>query len=224
MLRWKLTGKTAALDELADNIAKNIDNPINELMWAAPGTMLCAWFLYQATEERRWRDLFQRSADYLFATWKLDESSQYYAWTQHMYGIDAIHLGAVHGFAGNILPMLKGIELLSNEQQQLLLTRTEQTLMKTAQVEVDYANWLPCLGKARPGRETPVLHICHGAPGTVIATADMWPLASPAYQKLMLQAANLIWQAGPLKKPWGLCHGTAGNGYALLKLPGYAVD
>jgi hypothetical protein len=28
----------------------------------------------------------------------------------------------------------------------------------------------------------------------------------------------LIWGAGPLKKPWGLCHGTAGSGYAQLKL------
>jgi len=29
--------------------------------------------------------------------------------------------------------------------------------------------------------------------------------------------AELTWQAGPLKKGPGLCHGTAGNGYALLK-------
>ena len=36
-------------------------------------------------------------------------------------------------------------------------------------------------------------------------------------QNLFLKAGELIWQAGPLQKPWGLCHGTAGNGYALLK-------
>jgi len=27
-----------------------------------------------------------------------------------------------------------------------------------------------------------------------------------------------VWNAGPLSKGAGLCHGTAGNGYALLKL------
>ena len=29
---------------------------------------------------------------------------------------------------------------------------------------------------------------------------------------------ELTWQAGPLAKGAGLCHGTAGNGYAFLKL------
>ena len=33
----------------------------------------------------------------------------------------------------------------------------------------------------------------------------------------MLGGAELTWHAGPLAKGAGLCHGTAGNGYALLK-------
>ena len=31
-------------------------------------------------------------------------------------------------------------------------------------------------------------------------------------------AAELTWRAGPLRKGANLCHGTAGNGYAFLKL------
>ncbi len=38
-------------------------------------------------------------------------------------------------------------------------------------------------------------------------------------EELLLAGARLIWDAGPLgdEKGAGLCHGTAGNGYALLR-------
>ena len=35
---------------------------------------------------------------------------------------------------------------------------------------------------------------------------------------LLRQAGNAVWDAGPLAKGHGLCHGTAGNGYAFLVL------
>ena len=35
---------------------------------------------------------------------------------------------------------------------------------------------------------------------------------------LLLAGGELTWAAGPLRKGAGLCHGTAGNGFALLKL------
>jgi hypothetical protein len=35
---------------------------------------------------------------------------------------------------------------------------------------------------------------------------------------LLLAAGELVWRAGPLRKGANLCHGTAGNGYALLTL------
>ena len=36
---------------------------------------------------------------------------------------------------------------------------------------------------------------------------------------MLLKGAQLIWDAGPLgdEKGFGICHGTAGNGYALLR-------
>ena len=38
-------------------------------------------------------------------------------------------------------------------------------------------------------------------------------------EELLLAGAELAWQAGPpsLEKGAGICHGTAGNGYAFLK-------
>jgi lantibiotic modifying enzyme len=218
LLRWKLTHDANVLDILEDNIKSNITNPILELMWAAPGTMLCAWFLYLETGQQRWCDLYRQSAAYLFSSWEFDTLHQCYVWVQHIYGIKAIHLGVVHGFAGNVLVLLQGMQLLSDDQQQQLISRTEKTVITTAKIEGDLANWLPCLGEPRPGRDAPLVQLCHGAPSIVLGVASLWPLASEEFKKVLINAGNLIWQAGPLKKPWGLCHGTAGNGYAFLKL------
>jgi hypothetical protein len=43
-------------------------------------------------------------------------------------------------------------------------------------------------------------------------------LAPYMHQDLALAAGELTWRAGPLRKGPGLCHGTAGNGYAFLAL------
>jgi len=56
---------------------------------------------------------------------------------------------------------------------------------------------------------------CHGAPGVVTSLAG---LPDPRLDELLAAAAELTWVAGPLEKGAGLCHGTAGNGYAFLKL------
>ena len=41
---------------------------------------------------------------------------------------------------------------------------------------------------------------------------------------LLVKAGNAIWNAGPLVKGPGVCHGTAGNGYAFLKLHQRTAD
>jgi hypothetical protein len=53
---------------------------------------------------------------------------------------------------------------------------------------------------------------CHGAPGIVNTVGDLMPL------ELAIGGGELTWRAGPLRKGPGLCHGTAGNGFAFLKL------
>jgi lantibiotic modifying enzyme len=37
-------------------------------------------------------------------------------------------------------------------------------------------------------------------------------------EALLVGAGRAAWKAGPLVKGYGLCHGTAGNGYAFLTL------
>jgi lantibiotic modifying enzyme len=48
----------------------------------------------------------------------------------------------------------------------------------------------------------------------------MWDAApeDEAWGELLLAAGRLVWEAGPLRDAPGLCHGTAGNAYALLAL------
>lgn len=59
---------------------------------------------------------------------------------------------------------------------------------------------------------------CHGAPGVVTALTDFPSHWSSAMDAMLVGAGDAIWKAGPLTKGYGLCHGTAGNGYAFLKL------
>ena len=42
--------------------------------------------------------------------------------------------------------------------------------------------------------------------------------ATTELDALLLAGGELTWAAGPLRKGPGLCHGTAGNGFAFLKL------
>jgi hypothetical protein len=121
-------------------------------------------------------------------------------WTQDLDGDIARFLGAVHGFAGNI-HALRG-HLPADE----LRARVESVLRAYAVWEGGTVNWPPTAG----GTPTRV-QWCHGAPGIVATIGDLMP------EDLLIAGAECTWRHGPHEKGPGLCHGTAGNGYALLK-------
>ncbi|HVR12681.1 MAG TPA: lanthionine synthetase LanC family protein, partial [Gaiellaceae bacterium] len=103
--------------------------------------------------------------------------------------------------------------LQSREHQTELMHRVVETLEHTALREGNLVNWLP-----RPDSPADSIRVqwCHGAPGVVCALSG-----APAHRPLdalLLAAGELVWEAGPLRKGAGLCHGTAGNGWAFLKL------
>jgi hypothetical protein len=117
-------------------------------------------------------------------------------WTQRLYGQVTRYLGPVHGFAGN------AFALGATEDDT-------RVLRETAVREDEHVNWPP-----EPDAQLSRLQWCHGAPG-ILATA-----ASFLDEDLVIGGALLIWDAGPLEaieKGAGICHGTAGNGYGLLK-------
>jgi hypothetical protein len=213
MLQHELDPRTGVLDELERLIVANVDNPSRELMWGAPGTMLAALFLAECSGEARFADAFRRTARTLAS--HLFHSDRYDCdyWTQDMYGRRSSYLGAVHGFVGNALPLIRGRHLLDAGEWASWERRIVETVSRTATREGALANWRPSLDFAT-GRPLLMQH-CHGAPGFIVCLGDF---PGRALDELMVAAGEAIWAAGPLRKGSNLCHGTAGNGYAFLKL------
>ncbi len=217
LTQWRLTGSHAAAERLYASVESNIGNPTNEMLWAAPGTMLAAWHLWQATGEERWRELFANNVEQLWQTWLYDDKAQCHLWTQDMYGKVVQYIGAGHGFAGNVHPLLKGASLLDDERREVLYTRCVETLSAFAEREDDVVNWRPGTFVPRAGPKF-LMQWCHGAPGMVSGLADFPAGRSADLDAMLIGAGHAVWQAGPLAKGFGICHGTAGNGYAFLKL------
>ena len=118
-------------------------------------------------------------------------------------------LSTLHGAAGNTLALLRFEPTLPSR------ARRAAVLSRHAFCEDGLANWpgspRPQLARPRDGRIC--LQWCTGAPGVV---AGAWEYLD---EDLLLAGAELIWRAGAHRdeKGHGLCHGTSGNGFALLK-------
>jgi len=192
LLVARVVGSPAADDaRLLALVRENVPNEFWELMWGSPGTMLAARV---AGFDEAWRE----SAERLWAEWD-DETG---LWTQLLYGRPGQHLGPAHGAAGNI-HALRGFD------DDALRDRTARVFERLALRDGELVNWPP----GRPSRPDEIrVQWCHGAPGIVATVGDLLPL------DLARGGAELTWRAGPLAKGYGLCHGTAGNGYALLEV------
>jgi hypothetical protein len=81
-----------------------------------------------------------------------------------------------------------------------------------AVMDAGRANW-PTV----PGLPLTRVQWCHGAAGMVTSLAQVAP-TDPLHTELMIAAGQLVWDAGPIEANAGLCHGTAGNGFAFLAL------
>lgn len=218
LVLWRLTGSERAADRLHDLVRSNVANPANDAFLGASGTMLAALHLWEATDEERWRALFLENVEHVWANWAFDPKANCHLWTQNLYGKSVQYLGAGHGFAGNVYPLLKGALLLDAGRRALLYERCVATLRATATFEGDAVNWPPGTYVPRPGGPRMLMQWCHGAPGIVTGLSDFPCQVFPQMDAMLVAAGHAVWQAGPLVKGHGLCHGTAGNGYAFLKL------
>jgi hypothetical protein len=171
-------------------IAENEHNPHWELLYGSVGSILAARAAGLDVEA-------ERLADTLFAERDADG-----LWTQHFvqHGHQAQYLGPAHGFAGNV-HVLRGVV-----PDHDLRPWIESVLRAHAVWDGDTVNWPPVVGAG-----TDRTQWCHGAPGIVATVGDLMP------SDLLLAGAETTWRHGPLEKGPGLCHGTAGNGYAFLK-------
>jgi hypothetical protein len=199
-------------DEIYSLLASNTELPIVELMWGLPGCMVGCIHMHNMTADPRFSQLFRVQAARLFADLNMDRDGP--IWTQELYGRRQRWLGAVHGYAGNMLPLLRGWDWLTSEQRIVVADAVPPTLAAHAITSELGSNWPAIV----PSSELLSLcQHCHGAPGIVTTFADA-PFSTPEFEALLLGGGELIWNAGPLVKGSNLCHGTAGNGYAFLKL------
>ena len=206
LVTWRLAPSDDLADDLHARVRANVDNEAEEVMWGAPGTMLAARAMYEWTGDERWRDAWNASAEALLS--RRDEDG---LWTQHLYGQVFTSLTPPHGLVGNVQALLP----LLDEARAAELKYTSAALLEQSAVREDgLANWPPRLRPELPGPDGEIrVQWCAGSPGIVIAATDYLG------EELLLAGAELPWRTGPpgLEKGSGICHGTAGNGYAFLK-------
>jgi Lanthionine synthetase C-like protein len=209
LVAHRLAASAATADALAAAIAANVEHPSNELLLGAPGTMLAARAMHGRTGEQRFAALWRASAGTLLA--RQDPNG---LWTQEMYGSRRRHVGAGHGFAGNVLALSGAPEWL--DDAPAVEARATATARALAIVDEDVASWPPLAAGSRAGA-LPRVQWCHGAPGIVTSLARLAP-GDDAHGALLAAGGELVSRVGPPARNAGLCHGTAGNGFAFLAL------
>lgn len=185
---WWLERDARLNDDLLVLVRENAGNDANEIMWGVPGTLLVARAMHALTGEQRWAAAVSENEDAVRSA--RDEDG---LWTQHLWGERFQSLSASHGLVTNVVALGE-------------VGNAAETLRGHATFEDGYANWLEPEGR---------LQWCVAAPGILAHAADYLD------EDLLLGAAQLVWDAGPAnaaEKGAGICHGTAGNGYALLRV------
>jgi Lanthionine synthetase C-like protein len=207
LVAWRLTQNPEFGDDLHVLVRANVDNDAEETMWGAPGTLLAAHAMWEWTREERWRVVRNETAAALLSR----RDSEGY-WTQRLYGQEFRSLTPPHGLVGNVQALLP---VVREEQRHGLTNAAAKALADTAVMEDGLANWPPRPGRELLGSDGEIrVQWCAGSPGIVSSAIGYLD------EELVLAGAELPWRTGPpnLEKGPGICHGTAGNGYAFLKV------
>lgn len=212
LLAMRLAPDAATADFIETQAAANTPLPVRELMWGLPGSMLACLHMSGITGEARWEALFKTQAARLLDD--LQDTPTGLLWTQDLYGQHDKWMGPVHGYAGNMIPLLRGWDLLTDVQRKVISGSVATTLAQNSWQSELGATWgMRAKSEKAPG----ICQHCHGAPGIVTTFADA-PFPSPELEALLVKGGHFTWAAGPLAKSSNLCHGTGGNGYAFLRL------
>lgn len=196
----------------------NMKNPTMEPLWGGTGTIIPALFRLEQEDSLLWREVLIEHAQFMKDAITRDNSLDCPIWIQDLYGQKRTLLGAGHGFVGNMYPFIRGRHFLPKALADWALNDAVEAVIKSAVVEGDCCNWPADLVTAEGKSPKFLLQWCHGAPGVIISLNGIPQGYSQEFDALLLKAGEAIWRAGPLTKGVGICHGTDGNGYALLKL------
>jgi hypothetical protein len=205
LVAWRLAPSAELDDRLHELVRENVDNPAEEIFWGAPGTLLAARAMADWTGAARWHAARDETRDALLARRRDDG-----LWLQRLYGQEFASLTPPHGAIGIVQALLPVVD---DARGDALRRDTAALLARSAHVEDGLASWPPRPRPDLPGPDGEIrLQWCAGAPGTIIGAGEYLD------EDLLLAAAQLVWKAGPhgMEKGACICHGTAGNGYALL--------
>jgi Lanthionine synthetase C-like protein len=204
-------------DRLAGLARASLDSPTVEVMFGHPGHMALVAQLHARTGEQRWAELWSAGAERLLGEWRHDDALGAWLWTQRFETKEARIVGAAHGLVGNVHVLIRGGSLLAAERRDEVERCAVESMTRLAVVEDGMANWPTAAGGPLTANDRIRVQWCHGAAGVLISLWDLAP-DDEAWGELLLAAGRLVWQAGPFRDEPGLCHGTAGNAYALLAL------
>ena len=218
LLIMRLEPSSTLADLIQMRANANSELPIRELMWGLPGSMLACLSMAEMTGKARWRAIFETQAARLLAD--LQDTADGPLWEQDLYHKLLKYLGPVHGYAGNMIPLMRGWSWLTESQRTRIAEAVPRTLSKNAWRTDAGISWRGTVAHDKPPW---LCQHCHGAPGMVTTFADA-PFTSPELEELLLEGGQFTWVAGPLAKGSNLCHGTGGNGYAFLKLHRRTTD
>lgn len=125
-------------------------------------------------------------------------------------------VGAGHGYFG-ILYILLLVPHIRKDLAHPLHHQIKLTLNWLLQFETEHHNYPAVIDPEHP-RGDHLVHFCHGAPGAVFTFGEAYKVyKDEVYRQAAERAATCVWRFGILRKGPGLCHGVAGNGYALLR-------
>ncbi|XP_006861978.1 PREDICTED: lanC-like protein 2 [Chrysochloris asiatica] len=129
-----------------------------------------------------------------------------YQWHRKQY------VGAAHGMAGIYYMLMQPAAKVDQE-----------TLTEMVKPSIDYVRHKKFRSGNYPSslsnEADRLVHWCHGAPGVIHMLLQASKVfKEEKYLKDAMECSDVIWQRGLLRKGYGICHGTAGNGYSFLSL------
>lgn len=207
-------------DRLVKCMRETVNHPAREITSGGAGMMHAALTLFNRTGNIVWRDIYRDAAQSLWDSWHENTETGEWHWESHIFKGVRSYYGACHGVAGNVQALMRGIELLPHAWAPTIVSRAFTTLSRGAVRSDSRTNW-PLSAESDAVGVKRLVQWCHGAPGVVMALANVETVTeehSVALHEILLNAAELVWDAGPLIKGSGICHGTAGNGFSFLAL------
>ena len=143
-----------------------------------------------------------------------------FPWKREYENNPKVYIGAVHGIFGIIYLLLKTILIIPNriaKDKDLIEINAEisNTVDFLIKQQFDDGNFPSSLGS----QSNKLVHFCHGAPGSIYTLSLAYQyFKDQTILKSLLNAGELIWQKGLIRKGNSICHGIVGNGIVFYEL------